>query len=311
MSRPEPDRIAALVLAFGPDDATLRKMIVSLCQQVEHILIIDNGSGWSADALLASLSDDERARITCLRLASNLGLGGGHNRGIAWARDRGFTHVLLLDHDSIPRPDMVRHLSTALARLQAAHLKVSAVGPRRVDSYGGSMSGFVRLGWLKLQQVFCDAAQPDHTLETDLLITSGALIPMDVLAEVGGMNEAFFIDHVDDEWIFRAKFRGYRSFGVCNALMEHSLGGGTLRFWLGRWRHVPIHSPERNYYVFRNSFVLFRMPHATWRWVYNDLERLLFMAIVYPIFTPHRLRRLRMMARGVWDGLRGVTGPLA
>jgi len=132
-----------------------------------------------------------------------------------------------------------------------------------------------------------------------------------VLDAVGDMNEAFFIDHVDDEWIFRARARGFRSFGVCDAIMRHSLGTGTLRFWLGRWRTVPVHSPERNYYVFRNSVLLFRKPHATWRWVYNDLERLLFMAIVYPIFTPHRMRRLRMMAKGIRDGLRGVTGPLS
>jgi rhamnosyltransferase len=205
---------------------------------------------------------------------------------------------------------MVGNLAAALETLNVQNIRVSAVGPRRVDRYSGWMSGFVRLGRLKLRQVFCDAARPGQALETDLLITSGALIPMSVLDEIGDMNEDFFIDHVDDEWIFRATSRGYRSFGVCDAMMEHSMGSGTLRFWLGRWRNVPIHSPERNYYVFRNSVIMYRMPHAPRRWIYNDLERLLFMAIVYPVFTPHRWHRLRMMARGIWDGLHGVTGPL-
>ena len=301
---------AALILSFRPEEAILLETLVAVAPQVDQVLVIDNGSGRSADALLATLTDGERRKIEFLWLDSNLGVGAGHNRGIAWARARGFTRVLLLDHDSAPRPDMVSRLAAALDDLTTRGIEVSAVGPRREDRYGGWMSGFVRLGRWKLRQVYCDAARPGHTLETDLLITSGALIPMRVLDEVGDMNEDFFIDHVDDEWIFRAKAHGFRSFGVCDAVMQHSLGTGTLRFWLGRWRTVPVHSPERNYYVFRNSVILFRMPHATWRWVYNDLERLLFMAIVYPIFTPQRLRRLRMMAKGIWDGLHGVTGPL-
>jgi len=307
---PAHQRIAALILSFRPEETILRETLVSVGPQVDQVLVIDNGSNWSADSLLATLTDVERRKIEFLWLESNLGVGAGHNRGIAWARARGFTHVLLLDQDSVPGPDMVRNLAAALETLNGQNISVSAVGPRRVDRYGGWMAGFVRLGRWKLRQVFCDAARPGHTLETDLLITSGALVPMSVLNQIGDMNEDFFIDHIDDEWIFRAKAHGYRSFGVCDAVMLHSLGSGTLRFWLGRWRTVPIHSPERNYYVFRNSVILFRMPHATRRWVYNDLERLLFMAIVYPIFTPHRWRRLRMMVRGIRDGLRGVSGPL-
>ena len=124
------------------------------------------------------------------------------------------------------------------------------------------------------------------------------------------MNEGFFIDHVDTEWIFRARSRGYQSFGVCDAVMEHSLGTDTFHFWVGRWRNVPMHSPERHYYVFRNSVILLRMAHAPVRWIQNDIVRLIAMAIIFPVFAPHRLRRIRLMARGILDGLRGVTGPL-
>jgi rhamnosyltransferase len=133
---------------------------------------------------------------------------------------------------------------------------------------------------------------------------------MPVLEEIGEMNEGFFIDHVDTEWIFRARSRGYHSFGVCDAVMEHSLGTDTFHFWVGRWRNVPMHSPERHYYVFRNSVILLRMAHAPVRWIQNDIVRLIAMAIIFPVFAPNRLRRIRLMVRGILDGLRGVTGPL-
>lgn len=305
-----PRRIAAIILTYRPDLDLLRRAVVSLCPQVERILIVDNGTRWNADPLLGALSGADRDRIEFIWLDTNIGVGAGHNRGIRWARARGFSHVLILDHDSIPEPDMVACLARALDRLAAQGAQVAAVGPRYVDRYTGHMSAFVRLGGWRLRRVFCNAAQAGGTLETDFIISSGALIPMHVLEEVGEMNEGFFIDHIDTEWIFRARSRGYRSFGVCDAVMEHSLGTDTFYFWLGRPRNVPMHTPERHYYVFRNSVILLRMPHAPGRWIQNDIVRLVFMAIIFPVFAPDRWRRIRLMARGIRDGLHGVTGPL-
>ena len=303
-------KTAAVILTYRPDQDILRQAVVSLCPQVDQILIVDNGTRWDAGGLLDVLTDGDRKKIEFVWLETNIGVGAGHNRGIRWARVHGFSHVLIMDHDSIPRPDMVRHLVVALDRLEAQGIPVAAVGPRYVDRYTGHISAFVRLGLWRFQQVFCGHAQAQELLETDLLISSGALIPMAVLNEVGDFSEGFFIDHIDIEWIFRARARGYRSFGVCDAVMEHGLGTATLRLWLGRWRNVPIHSPERHYYVFRNSIILFRMPHAPRRWIWNDIVRLIYMMIVFPMFGADRWRWIQLMARGIWHGLRGVTGPL-
>jgi rhamnosyltransferase len=303
-------RIAALILTYHPEQSILRQAVASLCSQVDQILIVDNGSRWDAGALLEVLTEGDKKKIEFIWLQNNIGVGAGHNRGIQWARARGFTHVLILDHDSVPRPDMVRHLVAALDQLTDRGIRVAAVGPRYVDRYTGRMAGFVRLGRWRPKRVYCPSGQTGTMLETDFIISSGALIPMTVLDRVGDMNEGFFIDHVDTEWMFRATASGCRPFGVCDAIMEHSLGTETLEFWLGRWRTVPLHSPERHYYVFRNSVMLRRMRHVPRRWIVNDMVRLVSMSIVFPLFAPDRLRRIALMARGIWHGLRGVTGPL-
>jgi len=305
-----PRRIAAVILTHHPDQSILRQAIASLCPQVEQILIVDNGARWDAAGLLDGLKDADRNKIDFIWLERNIGVGAGHNRGIRWARTSGFSHVLIMDHDSVPRPDMVRHLVAALERLDAQGVQVSAVGPRYVDRYTGRMAGFVRLGRWRPTRVFCDSARTGELLETDFIISSGSLIPMTVLDKVGEMNEDFFIDHIDTEWILRAKARGWRSFGVCDAIMEHSVGYTTFRIWVGRWRNTPLHNPERNYYLFRNSISLYGMPHAPWRWILYDIVRLVALAVVYPVTAPGSWSRLRFMARGVWHGLRGVTGPL-
>jgi len=305
-----PRTIAAIILTYRPDLEVLRRAVVLLCPQVDQVLIVDNGTRWDAVVLLEPLPAADRDRISFIWLDTNLGVGAGHNRGIRWARERGFSHVLILDHDSIPRPGMVAQLLGAIDRLQADGIRVAAVGPRYQDSYTGRISDFVRLGPWKITRVRCDPGRSGELLEADFIISSGALIPMPILDAVGEMNEGFFIDHVDTEWIFRAQAMGYRSYGVCDAVMSHSLGNSTLSFWLGRWRNVPMHSPERHYYVFRNSVLLSKMPHAHRRWIRDDIVRLVFMVTFFTLLAPHRWIRIRLMARGIVDGLRGVTGPL-
>ena len=304
--------IVAVILTYHPEQGILRQTVASLCPQVERIVIVDNGSHWDAKALLNALPIADRGRIEFIWLDANVGVGAGHNRGIQWARTSGFSHVLLLDQDSIPRPDMVRHLVAAIERLETRGIRVAAVAARFMDRYTGRIAPFVRLGYWKLKQVNCGSV-PEPTgelLEIDFIISSGALIPMEVLNTVGDMNEGFFVDHVDTEWILRCKAQGYRSFGVCDAVMEHSVGNTTFRFWFGRWRNTPLHNPERDYYLFRNSLNLYRMPYAPWRWIASDFVRLLGLAIIFPAFAPDRWRRIQLIARGIWHGLWGVTGPI-
>lgn len=303
-------RIAAIILTYHPDTTTLGEAIGSLAPQVDRVLVVDNGTHWNSSALLENMPAQARNKIEFIWLEENVGVGAGHNRGIEWARARDFTHVLILDHDSVPRSDMVGHLSRALDTLAQRGIRVAAVGPNWLDRYTGRLAGFVRLGRWKLERVFCRPESAGELMETDFIISSGALIPMQILDDIGDMNEGFFIDHVDTEWVFRARLRGYRSFGVCNAIMEHSLGTAMFRFWLGRWRNVPLHSPERHYYVFRNSVLLLRMPHAPRRWIVNDIVRLISMVVVFPVFAPDRWRRIQLMVKGLWHGVCGVTGQL-
>src|SRR5690606_10075289 len=92
-------------------------------------------------------------------------------------------------------------------------------------------------------------------VEVDYVIASGCLIPFDVIETVGGMQEELFIDYVDIEWGLRAQHQGLQSLGVCAAVMQHQLGEKPIRF---RGRLIPVHSPLRHYYHFRNAVWLYR-----------------------------------------------------
>ena len=59
------------------------------------------------------------AVITYLAYGRNLGFSGGINAGIAEARRRGATHVLLVNSDVVVPPDCVGALERALASAAA------------------------------------------------------------------------------------------------------------------------------------------------------------------------------------------------
>jgi rhamnosyltransferase len=209
----------------------------------------------------------------------NRGLAAAQNDGIALARAGGATHVLLLDQDSVPQPGMTGRLLAALRRLQARGVRVACVGPR-LRCYGSD----------------CRARA-----ECDVLISSGSLIPMAVLDEVGGMEEAFFIDQVDTEWCLRARALGYRVFGVREALLDHRPGESMSWVWLGSWRRLIRHPPFRYYTIFRNTLVLCRRQYAIPRFVAFQLCWLAALFVAFGLLG-RRNGTLPMMLRGIADG---------
>lgn len=290
--------VAAVIVTYKPALAVLDQLLAALLPQVEAIVVVDNGS----DADLAEWKRQQQSRsIDLLLLGENKGIAAAHNMGIQWARDRRAGFVLLMDQDSIPAPDMVQKLTLAISRQPGA----SAVGPRYLDERQDNPPPFIQIRGLSL--VRCTCATPDSIVPVDYLISSGCLIPMSVLDKVGGMRDELFIDYVDIEWGLRARQHGFQSYGVCAAHMQHSLGDQPINF-LGK--NIPLHSPLRHYYHFRNAVYLYRRPWPPLNWKLVDGWRLALKYVFYSIFAKPRLSQFRMMTLGIWHGLNGRIGKL-
>ena len=217
--------------------------------------------------------------------------------------------VLLLDQDSLPRDDMVANLDQALNDQRQLGIRVAAVGARYLGTDVGHPSYFVQFGRLRFSRCYCGAHQTE-LIPADMLISSGTLFSREALETVGLMDADLFIDHLDTEWFLRAQAAHWKSFGVCTALMDHGLGERTARFWLGRWRYLPVHQPFRYYYIYRNSVLLWRRAYPSQRWKLTDMLRLTKMFFVFGLFVGNRIKNFQMMIRGLRDGFRGRAGPL-
>jgi rhamnosyltransferase len=291
-------RVAAVIVTFKPNVGRLREVLQATQVQVDHTYIVDNGDGTLVSQFAMHTG---RALLT---MGENRGIAAAQNAGVAKALSDGFTDVLLLDQDSIPAPDLVRHLIEAREKDPFGSESIGAVGAATCGTHG--IDGFTRIGIGRFERLVTTST--GGTVDCDLLIASGCLISARIWSEVGHMDEPLFIDKVDTDWCLRARHLGYRVLGVPDARLEHRLGTRRVRFWLGRWREMPIHDASRYYYMVRNSLLIWRRPHATWRWIFADVNFLLqLLAAVLIAGVAGRAARYAALD-GIADGCRGVTG---
>ena len=297
----------AVVTTFNPDLSILREQLSRTVPQVKRLIVVDNGS-CAADSIRALV--EEFAKTHWVSLGENRGLGYAHNLGIRQALEGGGESVLILDQDTLPEADMVSVLAETLVSYSAQDSRVAAVGARYVGAQGSHPSFFVQFRRFRFKKCFCAKGGVRQVIPADVLISSGALFSARALREIGTMDEGLFIDHVDTEWFLRAHHQDWRSYGVCDAVMRHSLGERTFRVWLGRWRYLPIHKPFRYYYIYRNSVLLYRRLYPTLRWKQTDVLRLLMMFVVFTLFAGERVQNYKMICLGIIHGVKGKLGPL-
>lgn len=292
-------QVTAVVVAYNPDLTGLERLIGIVKPQVAHLVIIDNGSKTDIQSWLT----EKHKGVFSEALGNNYGIAKAQNAGIEQARINKADYVLLLDQDSAPAADMVATLLAAAEAKIAEGIKLACVGPRYEDARQQNPPPFIKLNGFRLERLRC--TMPDTVVAVDYLIASGSLVPLATLDAVGGMREDLFIDYVDIEWGLRAQHKGYSSFGVCAARMQHDLGDNPVRF-LGR--NIPVHSPLRHYYHFRNAVWLYRQPWLRFNWKFVDGTRLVRKFVFYSLVTPPRFQHAGMMALGIVHGLIGRLG---
>lgn len=296
MKNLERSHVIAVVVTYQPVLEQLNDLLNALVPQVSAVILVDNGSNVKLDIWVMGRSTPT---LQVVLLGENKGIAVAQNEGIRLARNGQADYVLLMDQDSIPASDMVEKLVSGIRSKPLA----AAAGPRYMDKRQRNPPPFIRIEGLRL--VRCACPTDEVVTSVDYLIASGCLIPLAVLDEVGGMRDDLFIDYVDIEWGLRARNLGFQSYGVCAAHMQHSLGDEPIRFF---GKSIPLHSPLRHYYHFRNAVFLYRQPGISINWKLVDGWRLLLKYVFYSIFAAPRFNQMGMMTLGIWHGLTGKSG---
>lgn len=295
-------KVCAVIVTYCFSAQSLPGTLNSISSQVERVVLVDNGSP-NASALQELTATLPQLHI--IFLSRNEGVAAAQNIGVQHAIEAGFEYMVLFDQDSLPSEGMIDHLVEAHSSLQKAGEKVAAVGPRLFDPRLQRYLPFYSFAKGRYSPIAVGAAE--QFVRTPILISSGLLFHRDTIRQVGLMDAALFIDHVDHEWGFRAQAKQYSLHGVLTATMAHEIGGEIVSIaGIEFQRHAPI----RYYYMFRNSLLLYKRSYVPWAWKRADVtDRLSLLRICLFQLRPRR-ENLRMICRGLWDGLWGATGSI-
>lgn len=291
------NRSCAVVVTFNPDITALLKLVSQLNKETDFI-VIDNGSA-AIDELAASIMVYKRC-IELIRLSDNEGLAKALNRGINWARTRNYEYVFLFDQDS-------SLCDLFIARMLEAHIDASrfsekciaAIGPRIINPQTMRQTPFKLFSKILWRSNRSFAGQEKYFI-ADFLITSGSLLTLKCIDDVGDMKESYFIDNVDLEWCFRAKSLGFDLVGTDAAVLYHAIGERSSNP-LVKAGLLAQHNPSRTYYSSRNRIHLYCASYSPLGWKLRDMIRFTIKASWLLIFSGQRRQYFQNIRAGIRD----------
>jgi len=289
--------IYSIIVLYKADFDVFKKVLVSHHENFSNIIIVNNSPEISLDSFKSS-------QVTIINNPGNIGLASALNVGILEAKKQGAQMVALFDQDTLLSDDFTQNMHKNINTYQSSK-KPALFSPVFFNHVTDDYGSIINIKPFRLIR-----SKPDKqksVTHPQYVITSGSLIPISVLDDVGLMREELFIDFVDIEWCLRAQAKGYEIVSFPQVEITHHLGDSSVSFMGTAY---PIHSPLRMFYYFRNSMYLYRLKEIDWNWRVVDATRNLFRFLFYMLFVKDRPTYFKYIIKGYYHGLIKKMGKL-
>jgi rhamnosyltransferase len=277
--------MVGVVILYHPDAEALIENIKTYINPLDTLLVYDNSETLSRELEIAVCTIS--SKVIFKHFGQNEGIAKRLNQAIEYAVQKGEKHLLMMDQDSsFQEGDFYKY---------AEYIS------------NNSLPNVAQFG------VNC---QPDFTpISTNpekviSLITSGSVLAIDCLQQIGMFDENLFIDFVDTEFSHRVTNKGYVNLQFTNIVLNHSIGirveGRSLVTFKKSLRI--IHSPIRVYYIIRNGlYLLFRNNELT-NIQKKDIKRTMMVVKNDFIYNPQLFKVYKYALLGVWQFLTKKMG---
>ena len=223
-----------------------------------EILVVDNASAdGSGDMVAVSFPG-----VRLIRNTENRGFTGGNNQGLEQARG---DCILLLNPDTITPPGALRAMVQALHALPGT----GVLGPelryadgslqssrRRFPSLAMAMAESTPLSWHLPERLnrwsrsyhMDDVPLPDagSTQQVDWLVGAALLLRREALAEVGGLDEGYFMYSEELDWCRRAADAGWKRIFLAGISITHYEGKSSEQVVAAR--HIRFQTSKIRYF---------------------------------------------------------------
>jgi len=224
----------------------LRSLYESEVNSRFDVVVVDNGSTDGSQSMLRKLFPEVRI----IQNDTNVGLSRASNQGIGATRGR---YVLLLNDDTLVNGPSL----DAMVEFLDSHLEAGAVGGRLLNPDGSYQAGTNRFPSLReefliatrvgalLWPNYPDSACATHAKAVDWLGSACLLLRREALAQVGLLDEEYFIYGDEADLQHRLKQAGWIVCYLPEVTTVH-YGGRSMN----RWR--------RRKMVYRGKMLFFR-----------------------------------------------------
>jgi len=270
-------KICACVVLYNPQKEVISN-IKKLTAFTLDVLVLDN-----SDSLNEVSKDIEKIDgITYVSFGSNKGIGYALKYGAEFAAQNKFDYVLTMDQDSVFPIDSKQSIIDALKN--NPQYSILALNYNNKNKSEEKIS------------------------EVNDWITSGSFIKLDDYLKTKGFSEELFIDYVDYDLCEQFVSKGFKIGVINNISIAHQLGDPLTKKIMGKTLIYSNHSPERDYYRYRNELYLYRRNKKYFKSLHKAEKKNLILILM---LEKNRLKKLKMILRGKHHARKGHLGQLS
>ena len=299
-------KIAIIIINWNTYQLTFNclKSLKACTYKNKTIFLVENGSkDGSGDKIALEFPD-----INFIKNEINEGFTGANNKALKVILKQNFDYVLLLNNDTEVKPNF---LSLLEARMDSDQ-NLAATQPLILDfpnkntiwNGGGSFNTFFGLSKTRYNGLIY---KPQLKIETFTEWISGCciLVKIEVIKEVGLLDNRFFAYFEDVDWSIRMTKLGYKLGVVPKSIIYHQSSGSTK---MNNTSNEGNLSPYAHYLNVRNHIYLIKKHTFFFNsfgcWIYQILKITSYS--IYFILRG-RFGKFKMVWRGVSDAIKIKT----
>lgn len=217
-----------------------------------QVIVVDSASSDDSVAMIQR----EFPWVDLLACDENVGFPRGNNLGLARANGR---YLLLLNPDTVVLDDALSKMMAYMAE----NPTVGVLGCQLLNADGTVQSSkrrfptiitpFFESTWLEtiapksIQAAYYAQDLPDNAInEVDWVMGACMLVPRQVVAAVGGLDEAYFMYSEELDWCRRIKDSGWRVVYYPEAQIVHYVGQSSEQAVVAR--HINFQQAKLRYF---------------------------------------------------------------
>lgn len=279
--------LAAVVILYHPDQSSVIQNILTYAKHLQRMYVIDNTETpeWNIEEAIKKISNS-----VYYSDGVNEGIARRLNQATLYARNDGFTHLLTMDQDSsFSESVFLNYINSVDAFLTQASVGMFTVNyqPNLIENTG-------------------------EAIEVVSGITSGSIVNLNVVRQIGGYNEDLFIDLVDADICYRIYNEKIKIICFTYIILNHRLGEIIYGRSLKTFTLTPriIHSPIRIYYIVRNVFYMLNRFQNLPQAARKDLMNTLWLLKNNILYNPNRRKVIYYAIKGYRDYRKNRMGKI-